>query len=71
MEEHIKYLKILGWQRDYKVHPLTCGNCDEREKILEPISHNKKTVLSCPTCKHIQEDIPEVVLKHRIAYMGG
>jgi hypothetical protein len=50
---------IKSWQRNPKVHPLTCGY-DSRHPKLEAIELDGKVKLVCPSCTYIQNNIPEM-----------
>ena len=52
---------VEKWQNAGIIHELTCG-ADGTHLPLEPIVLEGKVVLICPTCKRIQEKIPDVVL---------
>jgi hypothetical protein len=52
---------VTKWQNIGMVHELTCA-VDARHEMLEPIEHEGKVVLECPSCGAIQEKIPEFVL---------
>jgi hypothetical protein len=53
---------IEKWQNAGVVHELTC-RVDSRHVALAPIVLDGKVVLLCPTCKTVQDDIPEQVLE--------
>lgn len=55
---------IRKYQATSRVHPLTCGYCDERERLLKPEQNGSTIVLVCPACKGRQvvtEDLAGVI----------
>ena len=53
---------VQGWQANPAVHPLTCGN-DSSHELLVAEKRGRKVVLVCPTCGHVQDWIPTVVIE--------
>lgn len=64
----VKYLEIIEavneWQNDEFLHPLTCGNDSNHEKLIPHMTREGFVVLKCLDCDYIQDWIPEIVLEH-------
>lgn len=53
-------------QKDYRFHPLTCGDCGDK---LKPIEYNNNIYLICNNdknilCDYIQTYIPEIIYSY-------
>ena len=48
---------INKYQKDGKLHPLTCGN-DSRHKVLKAVERDGKIILVCEDCDYVQTYIP-------------
>lgn len=51
---------IKKYQACPYVHQLTCGQ-DSMHAVLVPEENQGKVVLRCPTCRVVQEHVPEAV----------
>ncbi len=54
--------KIEEWQRNPRVHELTCGNYSSHAP-LRPKVKGDRVVLVCSDCDYVQPHIPDIVLK--------
>lgn len=52
--------KVKDHQSNQYLHPLTC-RVDSLHENLVAEERDNKVVLVCPTCKHVQEWIPEAI----------
>jgi hypothetical protein len=51
---------ISWYQKQEDVRPLTCI-VDSSHALLLPRVDGKSVVLVCPTCGHVQKNVPEVI----------
>jgi len=60
MDIEDKLNKIIEYQNDNSVHPLTCGN-DSSHTPLIPILQGDNIVLICADCSYSQSYIPDII----------
>lgn len=58
LEEYVR--RVLEYQKNPHVHPLTCEN-DSSHELLIPGFKGTNVILYCPTCGYVQDWIPEIV----------
>jgi hypothetical protein len=52
--------RVRAWQTNGTVHPLTCANNSEHQKLV-PMERNGQVILKCPDCYYEQTWIPAIV----------
>ncbi len=55
-----KVKAIEEWQKNDRMHPMTCG-MDSKHELLVPRTEDGTVVLKCPTCGLRQHYVPDIV----------